>query len=110
MDKMKEIGVGKIATVMGRYYAMDRDNRWERVEKAYDAMVCGEGEQCRLPGLRCGEHPMKTEVTDEFVVPCVVRRTARAGRSRRLRHVLQLPPGPRTRDHPHVRRPGFHRL
>ena len=42
-DKMAEIGVGKIATVMGRYYAMDRDNRWERVEKAYDAMVYGEG-------------------------------------------------------------------
>ena len=40
MEKMDEIGVGKIATVMGRYYAMDRDNRWERVEKAYNAMVC----------------------------------------------------------------------
>ena len=38
-EKLKEIGVGKIATVMGRYYAMDRDNRWERVGKAYDAMV-----------------------------------------------------------------------
>ena len=42
-EKLKEIGVGKIATVMGRYYAMDRDNRWERVGKAYDAMVYGEG-------------------------------------------------------------------
>ena len=42
-DKMKEIGVGKIATVMGRYYAMDRDNRWDRVELAYNAMVKGEG-------------------------------------------------------------------
>ena len=41
--KMKEIGAGKIATVMGRYWAMDRDNRWERVEKAYDAIVLGEG-------------------------------------------------------------------
>ncbi|MBQ4365946.1 MAG: 2,3-bisphosphoglycerate-independent phosphoglycerate mutase, partial [Clostridia bacterium] len=41
-DKLAEIGVGKIATVMGRYYAMDRDNRWERVEKAYAAMVYGE--------------------------------------------------------------------
>ena len=53
--KMKEIGVGKIATVMGRYYAMDRDNRWERVEKAYDAMVYGEGDRARVPGLRGGE-------------------------------------------------------
>ena len=42
---MKEIGVGKVASVMGRYYAMDRDNRWDRVEKAYRALVCGEGEQ-----------------------------------------------------------------
>ena len=45
MDKLQEIGVGKIATVMGRYYAMDRDNRWERVEKAYAAMVYGEGKE-----------------------------------------------------------------
>ena len=43
-DKMKEIGVGEIASVMGRYYAMDRDNRWSRVELAYNAMVKGEGE------------------------------------------------------------------
>ena len=43
--EISRIGVGRIATVMGRYYAMDRDNRWERVEKAYNAMVCGEGEQ-----------------------------------------------------------------
>lgn len=41
--KMKEIGVGKVATVSGRYYAMDRDNRWDRVEKAYKALVMGEG-------------------------------------------------------------------
>ena len=46
-DKLKEIGVGKIATVMGRYYAMDRDNRWDRVEKAYAAMVYGEGVQAQ---------------------------------------------------------------
>ncbi len=43
VDKMKEIGVGQVATVMGRYYAMDRDNRWDRVELAYNAMVKGEG-------------------------------------------------------------------
>ena len=49
MEKMKEIGVGKVATVMGRYYAMDRDNRWERVEKAYNAMVCREGEEFACP-------------------------------------------------------------
>ena len=44
-DKMQEIGVGEIATVMGRYYAMDRDNRWDRVEKAYRAIAYGEGDQ-----------------------------------------------------------------
>ena len=42
--KMKEIGVGEVASVSGRYYAMDRDNRWDRVEKAYNALVKGEGE------------------------------------------------------------------
>ena len=46
-EKMDEIGVGKIATVMGRYYAMDRDNRWERVEQAYDAMVLRRGRRRR---------------------------------------------------------------
>ena len=41
--KMKEIGVGEVASVMGRYYAMDRDNRWDRVEKAYKALTHGRG-------------------------------------------------------------------
>ena len=49
VEKLDEIGVGKAATVMGRYYAMDRDNRWERVEKAYAAMVYGEGNQAECP-------------------------------------------------------------
>ena len=44
MDKMEEIGVGQVATVMGRYYVMDRDNRWDRVQKAYEALVLGQGE------------------------------------------------------------------
>ena len=43
--KMKEIGIGKIATVCGRFYAMDRDNRWERIEKAYDMLVLSKGER-----------------------------------------------------------------
>ena len=45
-EKLQKIGVGQIATVSGRYYAMDRDNRWERVEKAYRAMTVGEGGTC----------------------------------------------------------------
>ena len=69
--KLAEIGVGKVATVMGRYYAMDRDNRWERVEKAYAAMVYGEGEHAACPVCAVQESYDK-EVTDEFVVPVVV--------------------------------------
>ena len=70
--KTEEIGVGKIATVMGRYYAMDRDNRWERVEKAYAAMVYGEGVQADCP-VCAVENSYKDGVTDEFVVPCFIK-------------------------------------
>ena len=71
VDKMAEIGVGKIATISGRYYAMDRDNRWERVVKAYSAMVYGEGVKATDPVAAVPESYDK-EVTDEFVVPVVV--------------------------------------
>ena len=70
MGKCKEIGVGKVATVMGRYYAMDRDNRWDRVEKAYAAMVYGEGEKADCPVCAVA-NSYKNEVTDEFVIPTV---------------------------------------
>ncbi len=70
LKKMEEIGVGKVATVMGRYYAMDRDNRWERVEKAYAAMVYGEGEHADCP-LCAMQNSYDKEVTDEFVIPTV---------------------------------------
>ena len=70
VEKMKELGVGKIATVMGRYYAMDRDHRWERVEKAYAAMARGEGAQCPDP-VRAVEDSYRNGVTDEFVLPVV---------------------------------------
>lgn len=70
-DEMKKIGVGKIATVMGRYYAMDRDNRWERVVKAYDAMVKGEGESASDAETAVRES-YKNDITDEFVVPTVI--------------------------------------
>jgi len=68
--KMAEIGVGKIVSVMGRYYAMDRDNRWERVEKAYLAMAKGEGEAVKNAGdyIRAS---YENDVTDEFVIPGV---------------------------------------
>lgn len=69
--KTEEIGVGKVATVMGRYYAMDRDNNWDRVEKAYSAMVYGEGVQAECP-VKAIEDSYANDVTDEFVLPTVV--------------------------------------
>jgi 2,3-bisphosphoglycerate-independent phosphoglycerate mutase len=69
--ELKKIGAGKIATVMGRYYAMDRDNRWERVEKAYRAIVMGEGKE-----VASAEAAIKATyaegVTDEFVLPSII--------------------------------------
>ncbi|MCB6953156.1 2,3-bisphosphoglycerate-independent phosphoglycerate mutase [Dorea longicatena] len=69
--KMKEIGVGEVASVSGRYYAMDRDNRWDRVEKAYKALSAGEGETSAsaTEGIQAS---YDADVTDEFVVPFVV--------------------------------------
>ncbi|MBQ8605123.1 MAG: 2,3-bisphosphoglycerate-independent phosphoglycerate mutase [Clostridia bacterium] len=80
-EKCNEIGVGKIATVMGRYYAMDRDNRWERVEKAYAAMVYGEGVKADCPecAVRASYEQIDAEgknITDEFVVPTVCEENA----------------------------------
>ena len=71
MEKMQEIGVGEIATVIGRYYVMDRDNRWDRVEKAYRALTAGEGEQAEDISAAMAASYAK-EVTDEFVVPTVI--------------------------------------
>ena len=68
--KLKEIGVGQIATVSGRYYAMDRDNRWDRVEKAYAAMVDGIGQKFSS-AAQAVEASYKSGVTDEFIVPAV---------------------------------------
>lgn len=70
-QKLKEIGVGKIASVMGRYYAMDRDNRWERVELAYNAMVIGEGLIAESADQAVAESYSRKEF-DEFVKPTVI--------------------------------------
>ena len=70
-DKMKEIGVGEIASVMGRYYAMDRDNRWDRVELAYNALVKGEGNTCE-DAVEAVQKSYDDGKTDEFVVPAVI--------------------------------------
>ena len=71
--KMKELGVGEIASVMGRYYAMDRDFAWDRVEKAYAAFVYGEGIQNSDP-VKAMEESYAKDVTDEFIVPTVVKK------------------------------------
>jgi 2,3-bisphosphoglycerate-independent phosphoglycerate mutase len=69
--ELNRIGIGRIATVMGRYYAMDRDNRWERVAQAYNAMVLGQGECCRS-AAELIEKSYQAGVTDEFVLPAVI--------------------------------------
>ncbi|MCS7023941.1 MAG: 2,3-bisphosphoglycerate-independent phosphoglycerate mutase [Bryobacteraceae bacterium] len=66
-----ELGVGRIATVSGRYYAMDRDKRWERIERAFDAMVLGQGAKWQDP-LAAIQASYEKGVTDEFVEPVVI--------------------------------------
>ena len=69
--KMKEIGVGKVATLAGRFYAMDRDSRWDRTEKAYLAMAEGEGSQAKDP-VKAMEESYAKNVFDEEFVPTVI--------------------------------------
>ena len=71
VSDMERIGTGKIATISGRYYAMDRDNAWDRVEKAYNAMVLGEGKEERDP-VEAIRKSYADGVTDEFIVPTVI--------------------------------------
>ena len=79
-QKMREYGVGEIATVIGRYYAMDRDNRWERVEKAYRAMVHGDAEAKFNDPIAAVRASYEKGVTDEFIVPVVMTTEATAGK------------------------------
>ncbi|MBS4213261.1 MULTISPECIES: 2,3-bisphosphoglycerate-independent phosphoglycerate mutase [Neobacillus] len=71
MEKMKEIGIGEFATISGRYYSMDRDKRWERVEKSYRAMVYGEGPSYKSP-QEVVEDSYSHGIYDEFVLPSVI--------------------------------------
>ncbi|MGO5159197.1 MULTISPECIES: 2,3-bisphosphoglycerate-independent phosphoglycerate mutase [unclassified Bilifractor] len=73
MDKMREIGVGRIGVISGRYYAMDRDTNWDRVEKAYDALTKGEGVDGGTDPLRAMQASYDKEITDEFVIPTVMK-------------------------------------
>ena len=70
-EKMKEKGVGKIASISGRFYSMDRDKRWERVQKSYEALVYGEGEKA-TSAISAIESSYQKEVFDEFVEPTVI--------------------------------------
>lgn len=70
-EKISEIGVGKIASLSGRYYAMDRDNRWERVEHSYNAMVMGKGDSTENV-ISYIENSYSKGVNDEFIIPTVV--------------------------------------
>ena len=70
-EKMKEKGIGKIASISGRYYAMDRDKRWDRVEKCYNALVKGEGNKSASATIAI-ENSYQKEVFDEFVEPTVI--------------------------------------
>ena len=71
--KMNEIGAGKVATIAGRFYAMDRDNAWDRVEKAYHALVFGEGVEATCP-VQAVKDSYANGVTDEFMLPTVLEK------------------------------------
>ncbi len=80
-QKMREYGVGRIATVVGRYYAMDRDNRWERIEKAYRAMVHGEAQSKTSDPIEAVRRSYEQGVTDEFILPIGISEPAMQGKT-----------------------------
>lgn len=72
MSRCEQLGVGKLGSLMGRYFAMDRDRRWERVEKAYDALVDGNGNSCILNPLDILQSQYDQGITDEFIEPITI--------------------------------------
>lgn len=76
LAEMDKLQYGKLADIMGRYYAMDRDKRWERVELAYNGLVCGEGEQTN-DAIKCVESRYAKDETDEFLKPIIVDKDGR---------------------------------
>lgn len=78
-EKMKEIGIGKIASLSGRYYAMDRDKNWDRVELAYKAMVLGEGNHADS-AVKAMEDSYSSGKTDEFVLPTIIDEQGKIGK------------------------------
>jgi 2,3-bisphosphoglycerate-independent phosphoglycerate mutase len=84
LDQTKEIGIGEIATVVGRYFAMDRDKRWDRVEIAMKGVVSGEGEDSSDP-VKTIEERYSNGETDEFLKPIIV-----GGKERRVQGMIKL--------------------
>jgi 2,3-bisphosphoglycerate-independent phosphoglycerate mutase len=88
-QKMREYGVGEIASISGRYYAMDRDNRWERIEQAYRAMAHGEAEAKFTDPLAAIRASYEKGVTDEFTLPAVITTPAAPGKPAAARGVIR---------------------
>ena len=88
-QKMREYGVGQIASLSGRYYAMDRDNRWERIEKAYHAMVQGDAVVKFSDPVAAIRSSYEKGVTDEFVIPAVVTTVATPGKTAMPRGLIR---------------------
>jgi len=88
-QKIREYGVGQIATICGRYYAMDRDNRWERIEKAYRAIVHGDAEAKFADPVAAIRASYEKGVTDEFVLPAVITTQAAPGKPAAPRGVIR---------------------
>lgn len=121
LDKLAELGIGELATIVGRYYAMDRDKRWDRVERALRGIVHGEGEESTDPVKTVQERYEQGEF-DEFLKPIIIggqetrvkgkihnsflARRYRMTETGRWRHplLLQLPIRPGARNHPASRR------
>ena len=88
-QKMRELGVGQIATVSGRYYAMDRDNRWERIEKAYRAIVHGDSDAKFTDPIAAVRASYEKGVTDEFIIPAVITTEPAPGKPAAPRAVIR---------------------
>ncbi len=86
---MREYGVGQIGTIIGRYYAMDRDNRWERIEKAYRAMVHGDAEAKFADPIAAMRTSYEKGVTDEFFAPIVITTGEAPGKSATPRGLIR---------------------
>ena len=106
--KLDELGIGKIASVSGRYYAMDRDNNWDREEKAYAAFVYGEGNHAA--NAAGGHRGILRRRQDRRVRSALRHLRGWPCAGRRHRHLHELPPRPRPSDDPHLLRRRLHRL